>query len=231
MQSKKKTISLYLGLSATVTLLPTLAVISFGMLQPIKVFLVIFFYTALIFLIGHEIAYRKILEAQNEVTELIEKEKMINGTLISINNEEKLKNVIAIEIERIRQFHKKSSVIFFDVDQMGIINDTYGYHVGDQILIELIRLTQVNMGIDDHIARIKGDTFAIILPDKSKEVAYALAEKLQCILNQTHFQHVDTITCRFAIIDLSKYSDEEEVVKLASEKLNQCKTYGKGSIL
>jgi len=204
MQGKKRTLSLYLGLSAIVTLLPTLAIMSFGKLRPITVFSVIFFYTALIFLIGYEVAYRKILEAQNEVTELIEKEKMINGTLISINNEEKLKNVIAIEIERIRQFHKTSSVIFFDVDQMGIINDTYGYHVGDQILIELIRVTQVNIGVDDHIARIKGDTFAIILPDKSKETAYALAEKLQHMFNQTHFVHVDRITCRFAIIDLSK---------------------------
>jgi len=231
MYSKKKIVTLYLGLSAVAALLPTLTVMSFGMLSSVKVFITIFFYTLLIFLIGHEVAYRKVAEAQNEVTELIEKEKMINGTMISINNEEKLKNVIAIEIERIRQFHKTSSIIFFDVDQMGIINDTYGYHVGDQILIELIRVTQVNIGEGDHIARIKGDTFAIILPDKSKETAHALAEKLQHIFSQTHFLNVDSITCRFAVIGLFKNSDEEEVVKLANEKLNQCKTYGKGCIL
>jgi diguanylate cyclase (GGDEF)-like protein len=231
MTDRKQMVIMLMILSLVLTVLPTMFIMSFGVLNPIKTFFVIFSYTLMLSIFGLEVYDRRVKNTKQEVTALLEKEKMINGTLISINNEEKLKNVLALEIERIQYYDQSSSVIFFDVDRLGTINTFYGYHVGDQLLIEIIRMTQANIGEDDQLARIKGDTFAIILPNKPKQTAYLLAEKLHRILNQMNFGQVGRVSCRFAVLGLFKTSEEDKVIQLAYEKLAQSKAFGKGSII
>lgn len=231
MDFRKQWLSVLIALSLLVSLIPTALIISLGELKPFNIFAIIFIYTVILFIIGLELAEKRKLDTKNEVVALLEKEKMINGTLVSINNEEKLKNVIALEIERLQTLDQNASAIFFDVDDLGKINTVFGYDVGDQLLIELIRITQANIGLEDQIARIKGDTFAIILPDKTRQEAYNLSEKLHRILNSMLFGEVGKISCRFAVLGIFKTSNEDQIVKLAYEKLAQSKALGKGSIV
>jgi diguanylate cyclase (GGDEF)-like protein len=54
--------------------------------------------------------------------------------------------------------------LFIDVDNLKLVNDTYGHSVGDQALVELAdRLTSMGRN-DDVISRIGGDEFVILLP-------------------------------------------------------------------
>jgi len=231
MKDKRQKTTVLLITAILVTILPSMMIMTFIELTAIKVFVVIFVYTAFLMLIALEITEKQKIDTKNEVLSLLEKEKMINGTLVSINNEEKLKNFLALEIERIRLVDKSSSVIFFDVDDLGLINLTHGYDIGDQLLIELIRMTQANISEHDQIARIKGDTFSIILPNKTKQEAYVLTEKLSRLLSHMRFGDVGKVSCRFAVLGIFKTSNEDKIIQLAYEKLAQCKALGHGSVL
>jgi diguanylate cyclase (GGDEF)-like protein/PAS domain S-box-containing protein len=55
------------------------------------------------------------------------------------------------------------ALCYLDLDGFKIINDTYGHHVGDQLLITLAKRLSLNIEEGDTIARLGGDEFVIVI--------------------------------------------------------------------
>ena len=55
------------------------------------------------------------------------------------------------------------AILFIDVDRFKQVNDTYGHHVGDKLLIAIVRAISIALRKTDTLARLGGDEFAIIL--------------------------------------------------------------------
>lgn len=56
-------------------------------------------------------------------------------------------------------------VSFLDLDDFKIVNDSLGHDAGDQLLVEVSRRIQKQLGEDCFMARFGGDEFALLLPD------------------------------------------------------------------
>lgn len=52
--------------------------------------------------------------------------------------------------------------IFFDVDELKIINDTYGHWAGDRALMEVAAVLRLAFRSSDIVARVGGDEFAVL---------------------------------------------------------------------
>ena len=77
----------------------------------------------------------------------------------------------------------KVSVIFLDIDNFKIINDTMGHHTGDQVLIEVSERIQSCIRKSDMLARLSGDEFIIIMPQlKTAMDVTPVIEKIQAKL-------------------------------------------------
>jgi len=75
-------------------------------------------------------------------------------------------------------------VMFIDLDNFKIINDTINHNVGDQVLIELAtRLSRV-VRKEDIVARIGGDEFVLVFPFTHADQAEELAAKVQSALSK-----------------------------------------------
>ncbi len=59
--------------------------------------------------------------------------------------------------------HKNIAILFIDVDRFKQINDTYGHHVGDKLLILIVKSIYISLRRTDTLARLGGDEFAILL--------------------------------------------------------------------
>ncbi|MFZ3088662.1 MAG: EAL domain-containing protein [Methylotenera sp.] len=80
------------------------------------------------------------------------------------------------------------ALIFIDMDNFKILNDTKGHDVGDQLLIEVAKRIQHTVRAGDTVARLSGDEFIVILESldaninlayqQASEVAQKLLEKL-----------------------------------------------------
>mgnify|MGYP001078839818 CR=1 FL=1 len=73
------------------------------------------------------------------------------------------------------------SIIMIDVNGLKLINDSFGHHRGDELLIkvaDILRKTCENKG---HVSRIGGDEFVVMLPLYSYE-------KTREIVNQIHYE-------------------------------------------
>src|SRR6202034_276338 len=77
------------------------------------------------------------------------------------------------------------SAIIIDLDDFKEINDTYGHHCGDEILIAVSRALGAGMRKQDVLARIGGDEFAVVLPQTTLQEAEEMAERLRSAIEKT----------------------------------------------
>jgi diguanylate cyclase (GGDEF)-like protein len=61
------------------------------------------------------------------------------------------------------------SLVLFDLDQFKAINDTYGHHEGDLVLITFARIMLESFRDCDVIARLGGDEFVVMLLDSDEK--------------------------------------------------------------
>jgi diguanylate cyclase (GGDEF)-like protein len=78
-------------------------------------------------------------------------------------------------LDEILQLMKKgestvgASVLFFDLDNFKMVNDTYGHYVGDQLLKVIAERIQLAHLPVDLFARLGGDEFALLLTEQKGE--------------------------------------------------------------
>lgn len=56
-----------------------------------------------------------------------------------------------------------SALLLFDLDKFKLVNDTYGHDVGDKVLKRAAEALQDSFRSEDHVCRIGGDEFAVIM--------------------------------------------------------------------
>ncbi len=70
------------------------------------------------------------------------------------------------------------SVIIADLNGLKLVNDTYGHHVGDEMLTTAAGIIRKSCREEDIIARWGGDEFMILLPKTSLQKAKAVQERI-----------------------------------------------------
>lgn len=220
------------------SVIPTMLVVFTDLKTLSEVYFVMAIYTTSLFMLGFLYLLKVERMNYNEMKAFIKKEGIISEELVKINTEEKLKNILSLEFERCYDKNSESSIIFFDIDDLSIINRQYGFNTGDQVIIQLILTMRKYISESERIrntgamvARIKGDTFALVMPDVTAKDAYIEAEHLKMLIDTMKWGIHQAITCRFVVLPMNQWSSEDKFLELAYEKLHMAKDYGKGVIL
>ena len=75
--------------------------------------------------------------------------------------------------------NNKFALLFIDVDDFKSINDSYGHHFGDQVLVQIGRRLNQSLRSSDYVYRVGGDEFTVIAPNlKNDDFAVSIAEKI-----------------------------------------------------
>jgi len=70
---------------------------------------------------------------------------------------------------------QSNSLLLIDLDRFKEVNDTFGHHAGDQLLIEVTRRIETTIGSELMAFRFGGDEFAVVAPGCSTESAKQIA--------------------------------------------------------
>lgn len=82
---------------------------------------------------------------------------------------------------------KSCALMFLDLDQFKVVNDTCGHAAGDQLLRQISGLLQTDLRPEDLLARLGGDEFAVLLQDCAAEFAASTAERLRQTVEELNF--------------------------------------------
>ena len=81
----------------------------------------------------------------------------------------------------------RHAVMFLDLDQFKLVNDTSGHAAGDELLRHICAVLQQGIREGDTLARLGGDEFGILLENCTPEAAEKIAEGLRQAVESLHF--------------------------------------------
>ncbi len=107
-----------------------------------------------------------------------------------------------------------SALLFIDLDQFKLVNDTLGHAAGDRLLLQVAERLKANVREPDVVCRFGGDEFTVLARGVTVQGATNLAQSLIRALQNLHFVEggqVFNICCTVGvtIIDSDRFTPDE----------------------
>ncbi|HEX5363016.1 MAG TPA: EAL domain-containing protein [Gallionella sp.] len=131
------------------------------------------------------------------------------------------------------------ALLFMDMDNFKVLNDTQGHDVGDMLLIEVANRLRGCVRESDTVARLGGDEFVVILQGLGNSEILAanqaedLAEKIVESLSKPYFlaahEHHSSVSIGVGLF-LGRGTKVDELLKRADTAMYQAKSSGRNAV-
>jgi two-component system cell cycle response regulator len=111
----------------------------------------------------------------------------VTDPLTGLFNRHKLQDSLSIEMERSHRYQRPLSIIMVDMDDLKVINDSFGHSSGDAALKCVGVAIQRSVRKVDLATRFGGDEFVIVLPEADCQEARAVAERIAAEIDRADF--------------------------------------------
>lgn len=129
---------------------------------------------------------------------------------------------------------ERVGVVFLDLDGFKTVNDTFGHHVGDDLLMEAGRRIKTVVRSADCAARFGGDEFVVLVHRDRDGATGRLAARLTEALRKPFLLRAAdialTASAGFALYP-SHGSEAGQIIRAADKAMYQVKEMGKNAIL
>ena len=122
------------------------------------------------------------------------------------------------------------AVLFLDLDNFKLVNDSINHQAGDALLIEAAERVRFALRGDDTVARLGGDEFAVLLPGADEDEAIQVARRLITLLNQpfTVAEREVQVSCSIGIaLGTSRDDRPGDLLRRADLAMYHAKAHGK----
>ena len=163
------------------------------------------------------------------------KEQARHDPLTELLNHSAILNVLTQELSRAERNRYPVGVLIADLDHFKQVNDTYGHPVGDTVLRETAQRLRETARHYDHVGRIGGEEFLIIVPNCNLDALRECAERFRMAISDMPFDTPSgslTITASIgATVGFPEYQLSSELLrKLADYALYRVKSHGRNGI-
>ncbi len=157
--------------------------------QSVLLFTIIFI-TSLVLVAGFAVAVLEArLEERNEQLTLINKElatQSLHDALTKLPNRLYLTEHAEVVFNHHRLNAQKAAFLYIDLDRFKSVNDAFGHHIGDQLLIQMANRLYNKMDSSHKLFRIGGDEFVLISENTDINEAMQLSEDILHYIQETY---------------------------------------------
>jgi diguanylate cyclase (GGDEF)-like protein len=158
------------------------------------------------------------------------KSMAIRDALTGLYNYGYFREALYHEVKKSHRYKTPLVLLFLDIDDFKLINDTLGHLQGDEVLRHVAALLTEGIRRADLICRYGGDEFVMLLSQTPPEQAVALAERLRRLIAGTTVNPVVPdlkVTVSIGVAGLKPGMSMEDLLKAADDAHYQAKRAGK----
>ena len=118
-----------------------------------------------------------------------------HDSLTGLINRREFENKLVEALDRTRSNPDlEHALLYLDLDQFKVVNDTFGHTAGDELLRQISELIQANIRSTDTLARLGGDEFGILLERCNEDRAMEVAEAIRMAIENYRFTWQEAFT-------------------------------------
>ena len=143
-----------------------------------------------------------------------------HDTLTGLYNRTYFEAEITTALTRARNGGSQSTLLYLDLDQFKVINDSCSHMAGDELLRQIAKLIEGVARKADTVARLGGDEFGILLADCVVEDAQRIAFGLTSALNDFRFSWHDklfAVTASIGLVSIDAVSVDQTTILSAAD--------------
>ena len=166
---------------------------------------------------------------QHELEEEL-KYRAFHDSLTGLPNRSLFAREAADALETARAVGRTAGVLFVDLDDFKVVNDTMGHGVGDELLVEVAARLAASVRESDTAARLGGDEFALLIDDAADpEDVDAFAERIVAAFTEpfTLSEAKVLATATVGVATSADSGDVDELLRHADLALYAAKAAGK----
>ena len=121
------------------------------------------------------------------------------------------------EVSRAVRYGRPLSLLLFDIDDFGKINDEFGHLAGDAVLTQMGKRLGRRLRREDTLARWDDGQFALLLPEVDGAAATLLAERIRGLLCESSFGFDDVdipVNISMAVVGLGNLDLEMDTAEV-----------------
>ncbi|MDD5437363.1 MAG: diguanylate cyclase [Candidatus Omnitrophica bacterium] len=161
-------------------------------------------------------------------------ELAIKDELTDLYNKKFILNRLGEEIRRAIFYQRPCSFVIFGIDSFDTFRTAHGELIAEEVLKKVSKVIKDNMVPVGKAARIAGDEFAVLLPEKNKKEAFSLAEEIRKKVEGASFLKSGngnlTVSGGVSENPLDG-ATSEELYKRAGDLLREARNTGKNKVI
>jgi diguanylate cyclase (GGDEF)-like protein/PAS domain S-box-containing protein len=178
---------------------------------------------------GFVLTMRDITERKAHDVEL--RQQALHDGLTGLPNRSLFHDRVSHALNRAAHDRGQIAVLYLDLDDFKLVNDSLGHPAGDELLIAVATRLVSTIKAGDTVARLGGDEFGLLLEDGDEVAAEAVAERVLRALREPFAVGIDTLPVRASIgIAVGRFGTDgaNRLLRNADLAMYMAKRNGKG---
>ena len=135
------------------------------------------------------------------------------------------------ELDRNRRYPRPLALMYMDLDNFKVINDTHGHQTGDAVLRLVADAMRSSVRQADIVGRLGGDEFAVLMPETDAHLADAAAKRLIAGLRNV-FKGTPNVTASIGVVSCTATdASTDDLLRRADQAMYDAKKSGKDRVV